>query len=282
MTVPSFVGTGFAFTQLAGVTDVQTIINAVTTMLTATLSNTPTGVYPSGERWSAVGGGPVVYTAPSDNGGRFMKLTLGRTAVNRLQFKYEDPSGVLADGELDIDVTGTAVNIFGGPGHVWIEADNAGTWEVCAVFMVDPTPEPLAASSTFVFGRVWRNNTGAVISGNNNGDTWIGRYTGGASYNTLFYTNACRPRIFISDNSNGRLRTVAGSDVVAPMYMGNDSANFGGNWINTAKIYQAIVVDSNQLAGAILMVPVDVGVTAQFQVSHLPAFGSCALALRKA
>ncbi len=277
MTVPSFLNTGFAFAQLPAATDVQNIMDAVATMLTSTLSATPTGVYPSGERWSQA---VFTFTAPTDIGGRFMKVTLARTAQNRMEFKMEDPGGVIFDGEININIAGTLVNIFGGPGHLYIEADNAGTPDIAHAVLVDPTPEPMSVSTVYVYGRVARSVGGALLANYMAADFWLQRFRGGAVTSTSFYQNGARPTMPAQDNASTHLRTQAGSDVVAPMYMGSDTNFFGGNWLNGYKIYQAVVVDINNAPGTILNVPIDVGITGQFQIVNVNN-GSVALAIRK-
>src|SRR5579871_3505022 len=252
-------------------------MDAVNTMLTSTLSATPTGVYPSGERWSNAA---FVFTAPSDIGGRFMKVTLTRLSQSRMEFKMEDPGGVIFDGEIDINIAGTLVNIFGGPGHLYIEADNSGTPEMAHAVMVDPTPEPLSVSTVYVYGRVARSVGGATLANYTAADFWLQRFRGGTVTGANFYQNGARPTVPVQDNSNTHLRTQAGSDVVAPMYMGSDSSVFGGNWLNGYKIYQAVVVDFNNAPGTILNVPIDVGITGQFQIVNVNN-GSVALAIRK-
>jgi len=277
VTVPSFLNTGFAFAQLPAATDVQNIMDAVNTMLTSTLSATPTGVYPSGERWAAAS---FVFTAPSDIGGRFMKVTLSRIAQNRMQFQMEDPGGVIFDGEIDINIAGTLVNIFGGPGHLYIEVDNAGTPEMAHAVMVDPTPEPMSVSTVYVYGRVARNSSGTIVSSYNQADDWLERFRNGSVTGVTFYQSGARPTVPAQDTSNTHLRTQAGSDVVAPMYMGSDISFFGGQWLNGYKIYQAIVVDINNAPGTILNVPIDIGITGQFQIVNV-SNGSVALAIRR-
>ena len=281
MTAPSFINTGFAFASVAAATDVQNIIDAVNTMLTSTLSAAATGVYPNGERWSLSGAGPYVFTAPSDNGGRFMKVTLTRTTQFRLEFKFEDPSGVLCDGEIDIANPGpTPVNIFGGPGHLTIESINAGTRETAQAFLTDPTPEPMASSAVYVYGRVFRDTAGVVVTNRANSDFWAGRYRGGTTTGTTLYQMGCRPTSQSYDGVNCHLRTQAGSDVVAPYYIGSDTASFGATWLNGNKAYMHIAVDVNNAPGSILTVPIDIGITGTFYVLGL-SDGSVAMAVRK-
>jgi hypothetical protein len=277
---PSFIATGFAFTTLAGVTDVQTIINAISTMLTATLSATPTGVYPSGEQWTSLGGG--AFQAPTDVSGRFMKVTVVRTTIVRMEFKIEDPTGVLLDGEIDIAAGGSTVNIYGGPGHLLVEANNAGTWETARAIMTDPTPEPLSASTVFVWCATHRNAAGGGAIGNAaNADYWSGRYYGGTLAGVTFANLLARMRMPAQDNGSTHFRTQAGSDCAGPQYISVDSAANTDDNRNAGKLYQCVSVDSNQVAGTDLNIPIDTGVTGTFRVLHLGPNGMTQFAIRK-
>lgn len=280
MTAPSFLNTGFAFTSLPiSTVDVQDIINAIATMLTTTLSATPTTVYPSGERWTSLGAG--VYKSPVDAGGRFCQITITRTTIVRMQFKIEDPAGSLMDGEIDIAAGGSVVNIYGGPGHILVEANNAGTWETAAAILSDPTPEPLAAFNVYVWCRTARNNGGSAIANNGSLDYWLGRAIGGGTFGGGFSNIMARCHMPAQDTSNTHLRTQAGSDIAAPAYMAPAQTPNADSVLNAGKLYQCVIVDSNQVAGVDLNVPIDTGVTGQFRVLHLGPVGCAQFAIRK-
>jgi hypothetical protein len=255
-------------------------MDAIVTLLTTTLSATPTGVYPNGERWT--NSPAYTLTAPSDNGGRFMVVVLVRTTQFRMEFKVSDPGGVIYDGEIDIANPGpTVVNIYGAPGFLTVESNNGGTWETAQAVMTDPTPEPLASGTVYVYSRQPRNTTGALVTNNSLYDFWMGRYRNGTTTAGTYYGFGIHPQgTSVTANLNYHIRTQAGSDVVAPAYIGSDNSNFGGVWLNGGKAYMLLIVDANNAPGAILTVPIDVGITGQFQVLHL-ADGNGNLAVRK-
>ncbi len=282
MTAPSFLNTGFAFTALPGSTvDVADIVTAVTTMLTSTLSATPTSVYPSGERWTNLGGG--VFKSPVDAGGRFCKITIIRVSALVLTFNIDDPTGLMWSGRIQIAGAGSVVNIYGGPGHIFIEANNAGTWEVCCAVLSDPTPEPLAAYVVYVWCRTSRDGASTLIANNGNLDWWGGRLMAGATIQSSggFLKVGCRPTMKAQDSSNTKLLTQAGSDVAAPMYISDMNTANVDPMYNCGKLYQCVTIDSNQVKGTDLNIPIDTGVTGVFRVINLTSGGAVGIAVRK-
>lgn len=281
MTAPSFLNTGFAFTALPVTTvDVQDIINAIATMLTTTLSATPTAVYPSGERWTSLGGG--AYKSPVDSAGRFCTITISRTTITRMQFRIDDPAGLLQDGEIDIAAGGSVVNIYGGPGHILVEANNAGTWETAAAILSDPTPEPLGTPNVYVWCRTSRTSAGGLQGNNASADWWMGRrWDGVNTTGSGFLQWLARCVMPAQDNSNTHLRTQAGSEVAAPAEMSVNKSGLPNSFLNAGKLYQCVIVDSNQVPGVDLNIPIDTGVTGQFRVLHLGPIGCAQFGIRK-
>lgn len=283
MTAPSFLNTDFAYLRLTGVTDVQSIMDALLTMLETTLTATPTGVFPTTQRWSTVSG--TIYKSAVDARGRYGTVELARTTITRLRLKVSDPSGQVHDGEVDIAGAGSTVDLYAGPGHLWVECNNAGTWETFRFVISDPTPEALDSGSAYVWCASKRDgSTGSQWGGDVGGspDNWAGRYAGGSALSFTFTTYAARPQCPIADTTNSHLLTEAGSDVVTPLGTGVPS-DFGNTSVNnfySGKMYQAICVDAGQAAGAIIPVPIDTGVTGNFKVLGLAVVGSCRVAVR--
>lgn len=284
MATPSFLNTGFAYTALPGTTvDVQTIMDAVATMLTATLSATPTAVFPSGEQWTSLGGG--VYKSPVDAAGRFMTIKMTRTTITRLAWEVSDPTGVLFTVEIQIAGAGSACEIFGGPGHIVISANNAGAWEVARAFMVDPTPEPLGSFPVYVWGTGRRTSAGALIGQADTWRYWCGRYYGGtvvSAAGTPTNSIEAPPCCASLNNGNMKMRTEAGSDVAFPYFMSPDSVSGGNAWLNGGRLYQTIVVDFDFGSGADVTVPIDTGVTGVFRVTRMTSAAPRTFAVRKA
>lgn len=283
MTAPSFLNTDFAYLRLTGVTDVQSIMDALLTMLETTLSATPTGVFPTTQRWSTVSG--TTYKSPVDARGRWGQVALTRTSITRLRLQVSDPSGQVHDGEVDIAGAGSTVDLYAGPGHLWVECNNAGTWETFRFAISDPTPEALDSGGAYVFCGSARDGTTGGAWGNSAGvlpDCWAGRCSGGSLMSFTFTSYGARPMCPIADNVNSHLLTEAGSDVVAPIGIGVPT-DFGNSFVNNfycGKLYQAICVDAGQTPGAVLAVPIDTGVTGNFKVTNLSSSGSIRLAVR--
>jgi hypothetical protein len=286
VTAPSFLSTGFATVSLPGTTvDVTDIINAVATLLTTTLSATPTPLYPSGERWTSLGGG--AYQSPLDSAGRWMKLILTRTSATRLKWDLYDPTGQVMNGvsggtncgEIDIAAGGSVVNIFGGPAHIVVEANNAGTWETAMGVITDPSPEPLASSNVYVWGRARRDTTSGVVANSQNLQYWLGRFMNGttAGYNNLGAIVAMPSQFTTASH----LRTQAGSEVAAPQYITPWLGSGSVPGLNAGRLYQHVIVDGNQVPGVDLNIPIDTGLTGQFHVLQIGTGGN-QLAVRKA
>lgn len=284
MAVPSFLNTAFVYTTLPGTTvDVADIITAVDTAMLTTLPSTATGVFPSGQRWTSLGGG--VYKSPVDAGGRFMTVKLTRTAATRLGFEVSDPVGVLFTVEIQIAGAGSACEIFVGPCHLVISANNAGAWEVARAFMVDPTPEPLAAFPVYVWGTGRRTSAGALIGSADTWKFWCGRYYGGtviSAAGTPVNSVEGPPVCNAANNANMKMKTEAGSDVAFPYFMSPDTAAGSNLYLNGGRLYQVAVVDFDYGSGADVTIPIDTGVTGVFRVTRMTSAAPRTFAVRKA
>jgi hypothetical protein len=282
VTLPSFLNTAFAYTPLSNVSDMATVITAVDTMLTSTLPVTPTAVFPSGQRWTNLGSG--VYKSPVDSAGRFMLVTLVRVSAIRLQFRIDDPTGLLQDGRMDLSNVNSPVFIYGGPGHLIIEEFNSqsGVWEICAAIISDPTPEPLLASPVYVWCRTSRDAGGGLQGNNGSCDWWMGRNSGGSNTTgSGFVKLLTRPHMPAQDTTATHLQTQAGSNVAAPAAIEIPITTNANNQRNVGKLYQCCLVDGNQVAGGDLPIPIDTGVIGTFRVLHLGPAGCVQFAVQK-
>lgn len=277
MVAPSFLNTDFQKVVLSGVTDWSSVITAIGTLLTSTLSSTSSGNFPTTQQWTSLGGG--AYKSPLDAKGRYMTITFTRNSATSLEFVVSDLTGQVYDGRVTL-ASGNTVTIMAGPGHFYMEAFDGSFFETCRAFISDPTPETLDTATSYVWCWSFRDNAGNPQT--NNSDNWFGRTADGVLFANIFAILA-RPYAQISDSTSTRLLTEAGSDVAAPAAIGVHSNAIGQNGSNfgAGKMYQLICVDANMSAGAVLgTVPVDTGITGKFQVLQVPSSGSCRLAVR--
>ncbi len=282
MTVPSFLATEFAFTQLTGISDVQGIMDAIATLLTSTITNTVTEQWPNGQRWTNVSG--TTYKSPTDAGGRYMQIVLTRSAANQMRTQVSDTAGQLADGILNISSGNAQVNIFGGPGHLYAEALNGSTWELTRAFMADPTPEPLASDlSSYVYATSWR--TSGNVAQSPNFLSWQYRFTGGTLSNAVLFNYGALAVPWFppqASSTNTHLMTQAGSNISVPYYTAIPSANGVDDWKPSGKLFQVLLVDSNLTQGSEITIPIDTGVNGVFRITHQAATRSMLFAVRKA
>src|SRR5262245_36076451 len=119
MAPPSFYNTDYRRRSMTGITDVQTLMDAIDDELKSQL--------PVASRWTE----PVAdtYLSPADAVGRFMKATLSRVSISRMQFRVKDQNDVtIFDGTIDRSGTATA-RIWSGPSHLWVELQSGATFE---------------------------------------------------------------------------------------------------------------------------------------------------------
>jgi hypothetical protein len=281
MTAPSFLNTDAQYTHLTGVTDVNTVMTALATLLTSTLSSTPTGVFTVTQQWSNPSG--TTYQSPVDARGRYMTVALTRTTATRLRFTISDPTGTLIDGEIQIAAGGSTVDLYAGPGHLYVESNNAGTWEPARAIISDPTPEALDSGPSYVWAGTYRDTSGNLVSSGANMSFWGGRYAGGSQIGLTTLQNlGSRPLMGAQDTGNTKLLTEAGSDVAAPLGISNatSSALINSAAYYAGKLYQVICVNSDQSAGAVLAVPIDTGITGNFRVLNITGVGPVKMAIQ--
>ena len=163
MTIPRFLQSTFHFNQDMLVTDVNTIITTLTTILT--------GQAPA---WTNPSAG--VFESPVDAAGRFMKIVVARTTQQRLAWQVFDQNDLpVASREIDIDLGGnpTTVNYYSGQYHLYLETLVAPTPEWAGAFMIDPTGYALNNLQNYVMGNAYRSSGGAVDGQGSTWDQWF-------------------------------------------------------------------------------------------------------------
>lgn len=281
MAPPSFLNTSFAFQSLSGVTDVQTIIDAIITMITVTLPATPTDMFPNGERWTFVSG--TRYKSPVDAAGRFMEVEFVRGSATSITWTVRDPLGLITAANGVILLTSPSpAEIFAGPGHLMVQMVQSSAWEVGRAFMTDPTPEPLGSYPVYVYGGNRRDQNTNFITNGLSFVYWMHRFYGGTVTTSHTVAQAwALPYMPIQDTANTHLRTQAGSDIAAPYFTAIPSSTGADDWRNGGKLFQTIVVDSSYVAGSDITVPIDTGTSGIFRVTRMTGHGARQFAVRK-
>lgn len=273
MAVPSCFDTDFLRVALAGITDVQTILDELNDNLTVDL--------PVASRWTALGGG--VYRSPiQDPGGanRFMTITATRASATRITWVVRDQNGnVVMDGCFDISGTATCV-IWTGPYHACVEVLYGGsTTEGGYAFMTDPSPFGMGSAPTYVVGRTRRNSAGTLF-GTQTMATWAMNDQSGASSMTA------RMMGFTVNSASVAMRgdTTAGSVAVLAAEVAYSFSASVRRW--SGRGYQVIVVPDFLTAYTEVQVPLDSGVIGVFEVLALAgvttSIFNASIAVRKA
>lgn len=269
MSVPSTYDTDFRYRELTGVTDMQTVLDAVVDELTAQL--------PAVSRWTSLGGGEYKVPAQDPTGAnRFMTVILARISATRLKLLVKDKSGTTVyDGRIDFTASCTA-RIFTGPRHLVVEVEyGALVFESAFAVMVDPAPFALSSLDKYVVAYARRDSAGtqvgtdvadeAVMNDNLIGSGPIGRIA-------MFHGTL-----------QGGL-TSGGSEVVFPaeilvQYAGPQNRGAG-------KLYQFAVVPSTVSPAVVKTCLLDQGVAGEFHVlgkaARASTHSSGKLAIRRA
>jgi len=262
-------GTSFDYITESLVTDVNTIIGDIRTSLTSTL--------PSADRWTESPSG--TFKSPPDLRGRFMKVTLTRTSATRLAFQLSDfNSFQIVNGEIDVAVAGSPVNMYTGPYHLYIEANNGGAWEFARATLTDPRPEALDAHPFCTFGNSSRNSSGTLLSNANHPDYWCF-----LQEDSTIVTNVqwgTHPTHYNDDTANGHCQSESGADIACPLVLCTRSSSLN-DYYPAGKAFQAVYVSRDNAPGVQMSIPIDVGVTGNFQVTQMQATGCAVLAVRR-
>jgi len=163
MTIPRFLQSTFHFNQDLNVTDVNTIITSLVTILT--------GQSPA---WT----NPVAGTflSPVDSAGRFMKIVVARTTQQRLSWQVFDQNDIqLISREIDIDTGGnpTTVNYYSGQYHLYLETLIVTTPQWAGAFMIDPTGYALNDLQNYVIANSYLTSSGSPDGQGNIWDQWF-------------------------------------------------------------------------------------------------------------
>lgn len=268
MTTPRFLGTDFRRVSLTGVTDVQTIIDEIVEEITLNL--------PAASRWSDEGGGE--YKTPPDSAGRFMTVTLTRISATRYAFHVRDQNGnTVHDGTNDITAPSPA-RIWSGPHHLIVETIASTFQEIARAIMVDPAPLALSSHARYVYGMNRRNSSGTQINPNGFEADWLSADdAGGEAQRIVGLMNSS------AFNPGTVYETVSGTLLILPVLIFAEPSS--NNFDLAGKAFQMIAVEGAISPGTVLTVPVDVGVSGDFEVLGLAeddASSSIRLAARKA
>lgn len=257
MSIANIFARSYASVTVAGVTDVQAVMDAIDTLLKTTIPTV-------GDRWTE----PVAdtYQSPADPvSGAYMKIAFVRASALILNFSVVDHNGLGAGGGSIAPGSGTAIRVFAGPTHFHMRQLGATVNDNCATaFVADPSPEAMNASNPVVFSR--SNRAGGGGFNNITLEKFIGRDALPASYqNRLSFpgytSNPGAP--------NGTLLTAGGSEIAFPVFMSTftSAANLGNNR-GSGGCPQTVWVDAVHIEGNLIVVPIDTGVTAVFEVTN--------------
>ncbi len=261
MTAPAFLASSFYFTELAGVTDVQTILDTLATLLKTT-NNPP---------WTEPTAG--TYQSPVDAYGRCFTMTPVKESVTRLSWVIKDRTGsrmhVETKLQVDIAAGGSAVRIYSGQYHLVIESMNGATRELLMASIIDQAPETPGQPASYI--AVWagyRNAAGAAMG--NGLDSWHvnGATTGPRVLQPLVYSNTSE---FLAHD---------GSIIFVPV----DICSGALTAILYGRLYHFLFSDDAVVPGSDYTVPLDDSTTGTFRglVNLSNGANGFSLSIRKA
>ncbi len=269
MSTPTFLASSFRYLSTTGVTDVQTIIDKV--ILECVTNGSPA--------WTTTVGGtgisPSEVKSPAGaTGGARFTFNMTRVTATRLAIIVKDHLGLLVnngtDSRLDIDVAGNTVVLFTGQYHLCIDSQRAAP-ECFFATIMDQTPDTLDK----VRINYMTSHGPRLTAGTLSNQTWDDVYllaVGGTSYAANNFGISKRGM-----TATSQLLTVSGANLFLPVeYCGATPGYMFG------RIPQALLVDSAATFGAIYTVPIDTGVTGDFQVCGLTTALNARVAWRKA
>ncbi len=261
MTAPAFLATSFYFTELAGVTDVQTILDTLATLLKTT--NSPPWTEPTAG----------TFQSPVDSYGRCFTMTPVKESATRLSWVIKDRAGIRMHVEtklqVDTAVGGSVVRIYSGQYHLVIESMNGATRELLMASIIDQAPETPGQPASYI--AVWagaRNAAGTLMG--NGFDSWHlnGAATGPRLLQPVVYSNASE---FLAHD---------GSIIFAPV----DICSGALSAILYGRLYQFLFSDDAVVPGSDYTVPLDDSATGIFRGLTNVANGAngFSLSIRKA
>lgn len=282
MAVPPYFATAFLKSVILNITDVNQIITAIRTALTVTL--------PVGSQWAESPAG--TFTSPADPVSGFtMQLVLTRNAALQLFATVNDQNTVaMAKAGVSPD-SGTNAAFYAGPTHFWLQVNSDSStghqpsW--VAGVIVDPTPEAKNASNVVVMAKFIVNASFATTN-TQLPDLWLAFDAGGnVPNNGGTAGKAGGPTWSAGNGLTLRMVTAGGTELAVPVVGNIQSVAGTFQHLRQSGIFpQFFWVDKNHLLGALVTVPIDIGVTATFDViGNSGSFqmnnnGACVLAVR--
>jgi hypothetical protein len=252
MSTPSYLATDFLKDTLLAIADVQSILDQLTTTL---LTNLPVG-----SRWTQPVAG--TYKSPPDAVGRFMRVVVSRISATRMQFKAEDQNlTTIIDGTLDLSALGNA-RIYAGTYHLAIETQVGATYEFGHASLVDPRPEALNVSASYVIGNTERNAAGAQHPATTRcPDAWFMQDSGGVvTRRRSGYLHG----IDVTESQQD-LKTTTGKEIVLPIPVAFANSALNKSF-RAGMLFQCLWVDQSHNALDQISPPIDVGVIGIFEV----------------
>jgi hypothetical protein len=265
MAIPVFWNTPFSYTELAGVTDVSTIIAGVHAAVTALGWTDESGL----------GTGP--WKTPARADGIFFRIALARISATRLGWTMYDQAGLnvsinVSNYLQDIDAGGTPVQIYAGTLHLCVNTQRASqeTFWCC---VLDQTPDPMSYPRA-----LYIHYTGPrTADGTLRNYQWSSvnmMEPGGTTYGT-------RGTLAITRANSGTYfrRTMSGTALFSPAEYGSYNNQ---NGLLYGRIPMAIAIDKTGLNyGSEVTVPIDAGVNAVFKIVACMDMYNQYLAFRK-
>lgn len=262
--------TAFRYVQVAGVTDVQTIIDSLYDELVTGLG------------WTCTAGGktqtPTEFKSPARSDGAWFTVNFTRVSATRLKWIIKDQYGLLVNNQTsttqDIEATGCGVDIHSGATHLAITTLRA-TPESMSCGLADQTPEVSdAIPFPILFAhRGARNDTG-TLAADRYGDTLFIRYIDSTSYSCNSTSVIARGR---GTSMRTKSQTIGGTWQFFPLELCNYSNNL---WMG--RVPQTVYVDGGQFgAGAEITIPLDGSTTGVFKVDGSLMHNNCRIAWRK-
>ncbi len=256
MAVASIFVRSYAAITVSNVTDVQQILDVLDTLLRTTLA--------VGDRWTKPA--TDTYQSPADPvSGQFMKLAFSRAGALEIRVvpTDKDGNGFGGSGYAITPGSGTAVRIFAGPTHFFMKQLGAGDNDLdFQAYIVDPSPEAANSISVAMFVRAMRNNGG----GTNN--ISLDKFRANDGEVGVYVEHLTFPGYSANyGGGNAALLTAGGSEICLPVFMTSFPAASLANNRGCGLVPQCVWVDQTHTEGQQIVVPIDTGVTAIFEVT---------------
>jgi hypothetical protein len=257
MTLPTYLTGTVGYHNDPTVTDVQTIINSVTTLVT--------GLTPA---WSNPGAGQL--TSPADASGRQMTLVFSRVSATVLQLIATDGQGRSFTQQADIAVAGSSVDYYAGQYHLVLDWLNASSSEGFQLSLLDESPELQTSHNKWLVYYGSRNSAGSYRSLSKVG--YIG-YIDSTNSFSIGSRISLVPQGNPRNNNAGALantKTQGGSNILYPYIAMGDSV--AGVFKIRGKLYQQLICNGAVFGdGSEFTVPLDDSITGVFKVIHVAA-----------